>query len=180
MTNPKSNGSGGRRRLPLFDAAGAPQAGRRRFLLGGGAGLGALALESLIRRGGGSGAARAEGAALDFPAKAKRAIWLFMAGGPSHLDLLDYKPDLASKFDTDLPESVRGTQRLSTMTAGMERYPVAPSLFKATIVRRSRSSASACSASARARAACRQRRDPLPHCRSGWRLFGRRPRSHCG
>jgi len=130
MTNPKSEGDPLRRRLPILDGAKGAHPGRRRFLLGGGAGLGALAFESMLRRAGGSGAAQAQGAGLDFPAKAKRAIWLFMAGGPSHLDLLDYKPDLASKFDTDLPESVRGTQRLSTMTAGMGRYPVAPSVFK--------------------------------------------------
>jgi len=130
MTLPKSDGSRQGRRLPILDAAGGAHAGRRRFLLGGGAGLGALAFESLIRRHAGAGGAHAEAGGVDFPAKAKRAIWLFMAGGPSHLDLLDYKPDLASKFNTDLPESVRGTQRLSGMTASMKRYPVAPSVFK--------------------------------------------------
>ena len=65
-----------------------------------------------------------------FPAKAKRVIWLFMAGVPSHLDTLDHKPQLDKWFDTDLPESVRKGQRLTTMTASQSRFPIAPTMFR--------------------------------------------------
>ena len=61
---------------------------------------------------------------------AKRVIWLFMADGPSQLDLYDYKPKLSEHFDKDLPESVRKGQRITTMTSGQARLPVAPSVFK--------------------------------------------------
>ena len=61
---------------------------------------------------------------------AKRVIWLFMADGPSQLDLYDYKPKLAEFFDKDLPDSVRKGQRITTMTSGQARLPVAPSMFK--------------------------------------------------
>jgi hypothetical protein len=67
---------------------------------------------------------------LHHPAKAKRIIWLFMADGPSQLDLFDYKPKLAEYFDKDLPDSVRNGQRITTMTSGQSRFPCAPSLFK--------------------------------------------------
>ncbi|ADB19198.1 protein of unknown function DUF1501 [Pirellula staleyi DSM 6068] len=62
--------------------------------------------------------------------KAKRVIWLFMADAPSQLDLFDYKPKLADFFDKDLPESIRQGQRITTMTSGQSRLPVAPSTFK--------------------------------------------------
>ncbi len=62
--------------------------------------------------------------------KAKRVIWLFMADGPSQLDLWDYKPGLAEWFDKDLPESARNGQRITTMTSGQARFPIAPSVFK--------------------------------------------------
>jgi hypothetical protein len=61
--------------------------------------------------------------------KAKRVIWLFMADGPSQLDLFDYKPKLTEFFDKDLPDSVRMGQRITTMTSGQARLPVAPSKF---------------------------------------------------
>jgi hypothetical protein len=66
---------------------------------------------------------------LNHAPKAKRVIWLFMADGPSQLDLWDYKPKLADYFDKDLPESVRMGQRITTMTSGQARLPVAPSKF---------------------------------------------------
>ena len=62
--------------------------------------------------------------------KAKRVIWLFMADGPSQLDLWDYKPKLVDYFDKDLPESIRNGQRITTMTSGQTRFPCAPSVFK--------------------------------------------------
>jgi hypothetical protein len=64
------------------------------------------------------------------PASAKRVIWLFMADAPSQLDLFDYKPKMAEYFDKDLPDSVRMGQRITTMTSGQARFPVAPSIFK--------------------------------------------------
>ena len=65
-----------------------------------------------------------------FAPKAKRIIWLTQAGAPSQLDLFDYKPGLVEQFDKDLPESVRNGQRLTGMTAGQKRFPIAPSVFK--------------------------------------------------
>jgi len=62
-----------------------------------------------------------------FAPKAKRAIYLFMSGGPPQMDLLDYKPNLASQYDKDIPDSVRGNQQLTGMTAGQSRFPIAPS-----------------------------------------------------
>src|SRR5882672_12170378 len=62
--------------------------------------------------------------------RAKRAISLFMSGAPPQMDLLDYKPKLAALFDSDLPDSVRGSQALTGMTAGQSRFPVAPSYWK--------------------------------------------------
>jgi hypothetical protein len=67
--------------------------------------------------------------ALHHAPKAKRVIWLFMADGPSQLDLWDYKPKLQEYFDKDLPDSVRMGQRITTMTSGQSRLPVAPSKF---------------------------------------------------
>jgi hypothetical protein len=63
------------------------------------------------------------------PQRAKRVIWLTQAGAPSQLDLFDYKPQLAPMFDKDLPDSVRGQQRLTGMTASQKRFPIAPSVF---------------------------------------------------
>ncbi len=65
-----------------------------------------------------------------FPPKAKRIIYLFMSGGPSQLDLFDYKPLLNQKNGEDLPESVRQGQRLTGMSAHQARLPLAGSLFK--------------------------------------------------
>ena len=65
-----------------------------------------------------------------FPPKAKRAIYLFMNGGPSQMDLFDYKPKMDALFDKDLPDSIRMGQRLTTMTSGQARFPVAPSKYK--------------------------------------------------
>ncbi|MBF72661.1 sulfatase [Candidatus Poribacteria bacterium] len=64
------------------------------------------------------------------PPKAKRAIYLFMSGAPSQLDLFDYKPEMVDWFDKELPESVRQGQRLTTLTSGQSRFPIAPSVYK--------------------------------------------------
>ena len=65
-----------------------------------------------------------------FAPKAKRVIYLFMAGGPSQMDLLDYKPTLEKFHQSELPESVRMGQRITTMTSGQKTLPVVNSLFK--------------------------------------------------
>ncbi len=65
-----------------------------------------------------------------FAPKAKRAIYLFMAGSPSQFETWDYKPALADMFNHDLPESVRGGQTLTGMTASQARFPIAPSIYK--------------------------------------------------
>ncbi|MCC7062879.1 MAG: DUF1501 domain-containing protein [Planctomycetes bacterium] len=65
-----------------------------------------------------------------FAPKAKRVIYLHMEGGPSHLDLFDHKPELHKRYDQDLPDSVRNGQRLTGMTSGQTRFPIAPSMFK--------------------------------------------------
>lgn len=65
-----------------------------------------------------------------FEPKAKRIIYLHMVGGPSQMDLFDYKPVMQKWYDKDLPESVRMGQRLTTMTSGQKRFPIAPSKFK--------------------------------------------------
>lgn len=67
-----------------------------------------------------------------FRPKARRVIHLFMEGGPSQLDTFDHKPELAAHFDEELPESVRGGQRLTGMTSGQARLPIAPSKFSFT------------------------------------------------
>lgn len=65
-----------------------------------------------------------------FPAKAKQVIYLHMVGGPPQMDLYDYKPVMQSYYDKDLPETVRMGQRLTTMTSGQTRFPIAPSKYK--------------------------------------------------
>src|SRR6188768_2662941 len=65
-----------------------------------------------------------------FAPKAKRIIYLFMAGGPSQHDLFDYKPLLNQRNGRDLPESVRMGQRLTGMTGNQATHPLAGSIFK--------------------------------------------------
>ncbi|HCC21004.1 MAG TPA: sulfatase, partial [Verrucomicrobiales bacterium] len=57
-------------------------------------------------------------------ATAKRVIYLFQSGGPSHIDLFDYKPTLEKLHGTNLPDSVRGNQRVTGMTAGQKQFLV--------------------------------------------------------
>ncbi len=68
----------------------------------------------------------------NFAPKAKSLIYLHMNGAPSQLDMWDYKPNLHEQFDKDLPASIRMGQRITTMTSGQARFPVAPSMFKFT------------------------------------------------
>ena len=110
---------------------------RRQFFHGAGLKVGGLALAQLLGR-------RAWGAAPSTPAnmhpalpdlphfarKAKRLVYLHMNGAPSQIDLFDHKPRLTEYFDQDLPDSIRNGQRITTMTSGQKRFPVAPSKFK--------------------------------------------------
>ena len=101
----------------------------RRQLFGRAAtGIGTVALGSLL-------AQRAEAAKglpgfPNFPPKAKRVIYLHQSGAPSQMDLFDYKPTLGARFGEDLPDSIRQGQRLTGMTSGQKRFPVAPSVYK--------------------------------------------------
>lgn len=63
-----------------------------------------------------------------FAAKAKRVVYLWQGGAPSHVDLFDPKPVMEKHRLKDLPESIRGTTRLSTMTAGYKAWPVVPAI----------------------------------------------------
>ncbi|MCA9090584.1 MAG: DUF1501 domain-containing protein [Planctomycetaceae bacterium] len=105
---------------------------RRHFFGQMGMGLGTAALTSMFPQQTLQAATGGLPGIPHFAPKAKRAIYLFMAGAPSQIDLLDYKPKLDELYDTDLPESVRQGQRLTTMTSGQKRFPLAPSKFKFT------------------------------------------------
>jgi hypothetical protein len=107
---------------------------RRHFFKKGAMGLGTAALATLMPD---RLLAAPEGSATGglpglphFAPKAKRAIYLFMNGGPSQMDLWDYKPRMRDLFDRDLPDSVRRGQRLTTMSSGQARFPIAPSKFR--------------------------------------------------
>ncbi len=65
----------------------------------------------------------------NFPAKVKRIVYLFQSGGPSQLDMWDYKPELAKYHGQDIPKSIMGKQRLTGMSAGQSSLPVTNSLF---------------------------------------------------
>jgi hypothetical protein len=110
---------------PLSDLIGLT---RRQFFGRTAQGFGALALASLLP----SIALSQEQAKgkLDHPAKAKRIIYLFQAGGPAQQDLFDYKPTLNKMHGQPLPESVRHGQRLTAMSANQSVIPCAGSPFK--------------------------------------------------
>ncbi len=105
------------------------QQSRRQFFTSGRNVLGAAALSSLL---GGSNSSAAESHQLGphYQPKAKRVIYLHMVGGPSQMDLFDPKPGMDDWYDKELPESIRKGQRLTTMTSGQARFPVAPSKYK--------------------------------------------------
>jgi hypothetical protein len=109
-------------------------ANRRSFLGQAGLGVGGIALADLLNR----DSATADAAAIDrgvlgqphFPPKAKRIIYLFMSGAPSQLDLMDYKPELNRLHGQQLPDSVRGNQRLTGMSGNQSSIPLVGSPFK--------------------------------------------------
>src|SRR5690606_34080510 len=67
---------------------------------------------------------------LHFAPRAKHVIYLFQSGGPSHLELWDYKPVLEKLHGQELPDSIRMGQRLTGMTSGQKSFPVIASKFK--------------------------------------------------
>ena len=69
-------------------------------------------------------------AAPHFAPKAKRVIYLFMSGGPSHIDLFDYKPKLKDYHGQELPGSVRMGQRITGMTSNQSSFPCVAPMFK--------------------------------------------------
>jgi len=114
---------------------------RRAFLAKSSIGIGAAALTGLLGTGLSSCAPKDPkdeimakiGGMLDnphFAPKAKRVIYLFQSGGPSQLELFDYKPLLKKRRGEDLPASIRGRQRLTGMSSGQANFPLANSLFK--------------------------------------------------
>jgi uncharacterized protein (DUF1501 family) len=115
----------------------AREESRRRFFARGARGIGALALAHLMgeKSYGVAGAAPGKTSGglptlPDLPAKAKRCIYLHLVGAPPQMETFDYKPSMKDWYDKDLPESIRQGQRLTTMTSGQSRFPIAPSIFK--------------------------------------------------
>jgi hypothetical protein len=104
---------------------------RRHFLAAGSSLLGTAAMASLC---GPADAAVVSSnhisPRMQFPSQAKHVIYLHMVGGPPQMDLFDYKPSLGEWFDKDLPDSVRMGQRLTTMSSGQARFPIAPPIHR--------------------------------------------------
>ncbi|MBM3840480.1 MAG: DUF1501 domain-containing protein [Verrucomicrobia bacterium] len=109
---------------------------RRHFFSRTSLGLGTIALGSLLNKdlfaATAQSGAKSFGAInpLHFAPRAKRVIYLFMSGAPSHIDLFDSKPKLAQLTGTELPPSVRGNQRITGMTSGQAQLLCVGSPFK--------------------------------------------------
>ena len=110
---------------------------RRQFFGRAAAGIGTAALASLMQRQGHAAirqdphiAGKGVLGQPHFAPKAKRVIYLFQSGGPAQQDLFDYKPQLSPLHGTDLPDSIRGGQRLTGMTSGQDKFPVVASKYK--------------------------------------------------
>ena len=108
---------------------------RRQFFGRTAAGIGPAALSCLLAgrvqasRGTGSRASGGLDGLPHFAPKAKRVIYMFQSGAPSQIDLFDHKPMLRRFHGQDLPDSVRRGQRITGMTSGQDRLPVAASVF---------------------------------------------------
>ena len=96
---------------------------RRQFFGRASAGVGTAALASLL----GQDTVAAVKPS-HFAPKAKRIVLLWQGGGPSHIDLFDHKPILAKQAGEDIPASVRGDTRLSTMSANYSKFPCVPAI----------------------------------------------------
>lgn len=93
-------------------------------------GLDALALRSLMAQEPNSTRGQGIPGLPHFAPRAKRVIYLFQSGGPSQVDLFDYKPVMEKLHGTELPASVRGQQRVTGMTAGQASFPVVKPMWK--------------------------------------------------
>ena len=111
---------------------------RRQLLARGRGCLGAAALGMLLQGDRSSSAAAATATSASNPGlpglphfapRAKRVIYLFMAGGPSHIDMFDYKPAMRKLHGTELPESIRNGQRLTGMSSGQASFPCVAPMF---------------------------------------------------
>ncbi|MEM7386230.1 MAG: DUF1501 domain-containing protein, partial [Verrucomicrobiota bacterium] len=104
---------------------------RRTFLTKMGHGLGAAALSSLMNPSLLQAAAADEslGVLPHMAPKAKRIIYLFLSGGPSHIDTYDYKPALRKIHGMELPDTIRNGQRLTGMTSGQKSFPCVAPMF---------------------------------------------------
>jgi len=104
---------------------------RRTFLASSGVSLGAMALSSLDRPRAMAAEIRSRGVIrpLHHPAKVKRIIWLYMSGGPSHLETFDYKPELAKRSGEPMPESVTKGQPIAQLQ-GSSRLKILGPLFE--------------------------------------------------
>jgi hypothetical protein len=105
---------------------------RRHFLSQSAMGLGGIALAQMLHGDGLVHGAEQSLAISQLPharAKAKRVIYLFMSGGPSQLDLFDYKPELVKRHGEQLPDSVRGSQRLTGMSGNQSSIPMVGTPF---------------------------------------------------
>src|SRR5579872_858073 len=100
---------------------------RRHFFARNSVGIGSAALASLLSS---NGFATGLPGLPHFPAKAKRVIFLHQSGGPSQMDLFDYKPQMRKFQGTELPDSIRRGQRITGMTSGQASFPVASPIFK--------------------------------------------------
>lgn len=107
-----------------------PGQSRRQFLNRFGLGLGGIALSHLLQPLRAGTPDRGVLGQTHFPAKAKRVIYLFMAGGPSQFETFDYKPVLNERNGQELPASVRMGQRLTGMSGNQATLPLAGSQFK--------------------------------------------------
>jgi Protein of unknown function (DUF1501) len=106
---------------------------RQQFLRSAGGTLGLAALASLsgsASRPSSNAQAAQQSGMPHYAPKAKRIIYLFQSGAPSQMDLFDWKPVLANRRGEDLPDTIRQGQRLTTMTSGQSKFPVAPTAFK--------------------------------------------------
>ncbi|MCE2849066.1 MAG: DUF1501 domain-containing protein [bacterium] len=121
------------KRLGAADLKGLYQSiDRRNFLNKTAMGMGAVALQQLISPLSTVGATMEDRIMSALPTiapKAKRVVFLFMAGGPSQFETFDYKPKLRDLFGTELPDSIRKGQRLTGMSANQSSLPVVPSLY---------------------------------------------------
>ena len=101
---------------------------RRHFFSRTSKGIGTAALASLLDRDLQAGAGLS--GMPHHAAKAKRVLFLHQSGGPSQIDLFDYKPQMSKHQGVDLPASIRMGQRITGMTSGQSTFPVASTIFK--------------------------------------------------